>query len=248
MSNKNSFELKAVNAIVENDELIPGINGLIIDVNKSYSNMKKNNKYDKSMYVFEEISPSISLNNRYDKYIISGNKAQNKVALIFKVNDIMDVDKVNTILLDKGVIATFFIDGGIIDGNLDVISELVKNKYEIENLGYNGNYTDEQLLWTNNLLSSITNTNPKYCYVDYKNNAVLNLCKKYNMYTIKPEISVSNYPFLTVKQSLTNGSIISFNASSEVIKELPSIISYIKQKGYDLVLLDELVSEKIMEQ
>ena len=248
LSNKDNLEVDAVSAYIDSDEMIPGINGLAIDINKSYSNMKKYDKYDETMLIFNEIAPSVSLNNNYDKYIVSGNKEKKHVALIFKVNDMTDVDKINDILLEKNIVATFFIDGEIINNNLDVVSELVKNKYEIENLGYDGNYEISKLLWTNNLISSITHKDPKYCYTDYKNSEVLDLCKKNNMYTIIPNISVSNYPFITIKQSLTNGSIISFNINSDTIKELPSIISYIKQKGYNLVILDDLVSEKIIEE
>lgn len=248
LANRNNYEIEAVNATIDDDELIPGINGLVIDINKSYTNMKKSNKYDESMYMFEEIVPSISLANAYDKYIVSGNKEKKEVALIFKINDIADIDIINNILLDKNVVATFFIDGEVMNNNLDVIAELVKNKYEIENLGYNENYEIDKLIWTNNLIESLTNKDPKYCYTDYKNSNILELCQKHNMYTIKPNISISNYPFLTVKQNLANGSIISFNINSDTIKELPSIISYIKQKGYELVLLDNLVSEKMLEE
>ena len=47
-----------------------------------------------------------------------------------------------------------------------------------------------------------------------------------------------------IKNSLKPGSIISFNINSETVKELPSIITYIKQKGYTLVTLDQLINEK----
>ena len=63
------------------------------------------------------------------------------------------------------------------------------------------------------------------------------------MHTIRPTISVVNYPFITVKHNLSSGNIIGFRLSTEVIKELPSIISYITQKGYEIVTLDNLLSE-----
>ena len=66
------------------------------------------------------------------------------------------------------------------------------------------------------------------------------------MYTIKPTINAGNYPFLTVKKNLESGSIISFDLSDKTIKELPSIISYVSQKGYEIVSLSELISENII--
>lgn len=248
MSNKDNYEINAVSAIINSDEIIPGVNGLIVDINKSYSNMKKYNKYDDSMYVFEEIEPSVSLVKKYDKYIVGGNKEKKEVALIFKIDDITYLNKINDILIDKNEVATFFIDGSLIDESNEEILELANNKYEIENLGYDGIYSIEKFNYTNNLISAITKMDPKYCYVDYKNNDVLELCSKYNMYTIKPSISINVYPFLQVKQNLNNGLIIGFDVNSDTIKELPSIISYIKQKGYQLVTVNDLINEKRIEE
>ena len=99
-----------------------------------------------------------------------------------------------------------------------------------------------------NLISSLTNEDTKFCYTDYKSSDILDLCSEYQMHTIKPTVSVNNYPFTTVKNELESGSIISFNLNEQTLKELPSIISYIKQKGYDLVTLNELLNENLVEE
>ena len=41
---------------------------------------------------------------------------------------------------------------------------------------------------------------------------------------------------------------ISFNVNDATLKELPSIISYIKQKGFDLVTLEELIRENLVDE
>ena len=242
--NKDNYNVSYVNASILEDEMTPGINGIIVDITESYKNMKKYNNYNEDMYVLKEIGPEVSFLKNYDKYIISGNQNKNQVSLIFKITDLDYIDNINRILLDKDVVATFFIDGSILDNATDSIIEIVNNKNEIENLGYDKEYSLDKFFWTNNLIASITKKDPKFCYTDYKVDSILELCSKYNMYTIKPSISVTNYPFMTVKKNLKNGSIISFNLNNETIKELPSIISYIKQKGYNLVLLSDLLSEK----
>ena len=244
LSNKDNYSVKSVNAIINDNEIIPGINGTSVNVKESYKNMKKCNNYNEDMFVYEEVIPNISLTDKYDKYIISGNNSKKQVALIFKIIDASYIETINKILLDKNIVATFFIDGSIIDFYSDSILELSDNKNEIENLGYDGEYTLDKFFWTNNLIASITKIDPKFCYTDYKVDSILELCSKYNMYTIKPNISITNYPFITVKKNLNSGSIISFNLNNETIMELPSIISYIKQKGYDLVLLSDLINEK----
>lgn len=248
MSNSNNYYVESVSAIIDGDEIIPGINGKKVNVNKSYQKMKKHDVYDESMFVFSDVVPDVTFINNYDKYIVRGNDLKNQVALLFKVSDYSYVDTINKILLDKIEVATFFIDGSIIENNVDSIVELVKNGNEIENLGYDLEYTLDKFGWTNNLISSITSRDTRFCYTDYKNSNILDLCSGYRMYTVKPTISITSYPFSTVKKNLSNGSIISFSLNNELIKELPSIISYIKQKGYDLVTLDELINENLVEE
>lgn len=248
VANYNKFLIDPVSAIINQDEMIIGMNGKKINIDKSYQNMKKINSYNESMLVFDEVIPDISLNNNYDKYIVSGNISLSRVALVFKVDDISYINTVNNILLDKNIVATFFIDGNVIENNMNQVLELVSNGNEIENLGYDGTYSINKFAWTNNMISSLTNKDTKFCYTDYKNSDILNLCSNYRMHTIKPNVSISNYPFSTVKKELENGSIISFNLNDIIVKELPTIISYIKQKGYDLSTLEELISENLVDE
>lgn len=246
LANSKDYYIDPVSAIVENDEIISGMNGKKVNVDKSYQNMKKIDEYRESMLVFDEVIPDISLTSSFDKYIIGGNTIKNQIALVFKVEDNYYLDAVNNILLDKNVLATFFIDGNVVESNMNQILELVSNGYEIENLGYNGTYNIDRFGWTNNMISALTNQDTKFCYTDYKNNNILELCSNHKMYTVKPTVSVNSYPFSTVKKEVENGSIISFNLNEATLKELPSIISYIKQKGFDLVTLQEIVSENLV--
>lgn len=248
LANSENYYVDPVSAFINGDELTVGMNGKKVNVDLSYQNMKKVDEYNESMLVFDEVIPDISLINSYDKYIVAGNINKNQVALVFKVDDSYYVDIVNNILLDKNVIATFFMDGSVVESNMEQVLELVSNGYEIENLGYDGSYSLERFGWTNNMISSLTNEDTKFCYTDYKNSNILDLCSEYKMYTVKPTVSVNSYPFSTVKNELESGSIISFNLNETTLKELPSIISYIKQKGYDLVTLNELISENLIEE
>lgn len=248
VSNKDNYKIDPINAIINNDEIITGLNGKQININKSYQNMKKINAYNDTMLVFEEVNPLITFKDEYDKYIIGGNEIKNEVALVFKVIDTNYIDRINNILLDKNVSATFFADGSIIEDNINVFLELTSNNNEIENLGYNSKYTNDKFNYTNNMIESITRIEPKYCYSDYRNDDILELCSKNKMYTIKPTINATNYPFSTIKNNVSSGNIIGLNINNEVVKELPSIISYLKQKGYKLVTVDELLSEKYIDE
>lgn len=248
LAHSENYYIDPISALINGDEITVGMNGKKVNIDQSYQNMKKINEYNESMLVFDEVVPDISLTSQLNKYIVGGNTTKNQVALVFKVSDSYYVETVNNILLDKNVLATFFMDGSVVESNMEDVLELVSNGYEIENLGYDGSYTIEKFGWTNNMISSLTNEDTKFCYTDYKSSDILELCSNYKMHTIKPTISVNNYPFTTVKKELESGSIISFNLNEQTLKELPSIISYIKQKGYELVTLNELISENLVEE
>ncbi|MDD6224042.1 MAG: polysaccharide deacetylase family protein [bacterium] len=243
VENSKSLEINPMNAVIQDDEIITGLNGLKVNIDKSYQNMKKINRYQESMLVFDEVTPEVPI--QYDKYVVQGNETKNQVALVFKVEDITNLEMVNSILEEKNSVATFFMDGYFVQNNMDLVSEFARNGYEIENLGYEGVYSSQKLKWTNNMIESLTYRDVKYCYTEYKDSTILDLCSSHKMYTIKPTINTSNYPFLTIKKNLESGSIISFDLSNKVVKELPSIISYILQKGYQPVLLSQLLSEDI---
>ena len=233
---------KAVEIVKRNDPVMKEILTISDSLKIEPINaMKKLNIYKESMLVFDEILPEVSIN--YDKYVIKGNELKNEVALVFKVDSIDNIKLINKVLTEKNTLATFFIDGNIVKDNMNLVLELAHDGYEIENLGYNGNYSSEKLTWTNNMIESLTNKKTNYCYTEFKDKNILELCSTNKMYTIKPTINTGNYPFLTIKKNLESGSIISFDLSDKTLKELPSIISYISQKGYNIVSLEQLISE-----
>ena len=240
----SKYEIDPVNAYIFGDEMISGLNGKKVNIEKSFNEMKKINQYRSSMLVFDEVTPTTPLEEQYDKYVIQGNSSKSQVALIFKIEDTTYLEQLVNILGEKEVVATFFMDGEVIEQNMDTVSRLASSGYEIENLGYQGRYSSDKFKWTNNMITSLTKKNTNYCYTDYKDSNILDLCSKNSMHTIKPTICTGSYPFLSIKKNLENGSLISFNMTEATLKELPSIISYIRQKGYDIDTITNVISER----
>lgn len=239
--NDTKYTKKAVNAKIKENTIIPGVSGKVVDYDKSYQKMKEYGSYNESLTVFKEEAPTVSIDDYYDKFIQSGNDLYNRVALIFPVSTDSDITEIVKTLNDKSVTATFFLDGLYVENNMDFVSTLTN--FELEVLSYDNKY--EQIYFTNSLntLKSITNTPKKYCYASYDSKEVLELCSNLSLHTVLPTIKVGNYPFSEIKKKLGNGAIISMpiNASTKI--ELPVVIDYIKQKGYELVSLDLLLSE-----
>lgn len=242
--NSDNFKIESVDAITIGDTIIPGMNGIEVDIDESYKRMKQVNGYYESMLMFSEVIPDESLLEQYDKFIVSGNPFRSDIALLVKVSNITNLEKIYKIFLDKNTLATFFIDGSVIENNMDLIYEMASDGFQLENYGYNDVYSEDNFRWTNNMIFSLTNLEPKFCYSEYRNYEVLDLCSKNKMYTVNPTLNVTNNPFYTVKNNLKEGNIISLNLTEETVKELPTIISYINQKGYNLVTLNDIVSEE----
>ena len=239
--NSYNYNIDSMDAIVDGDTIIPGIYGKVVDIKKSYKKMKKYGYYNENMYVYNNVKPIISLVDNMDKYIINGNKSKRNVSLIFTVFD-NDIDNILNILDKNSVKGTFFIDDEWFNNNNDLVLSLINNGHNIGNLSHNLDYSDSSFGWIDTIIKSLSSQKQGYCYYT-GNSDNIEYCKNYKNYTIKP-IEISNNPLYEVKNVLSNGVMLSFSFNGKVIKELDSIISYIKSKGYSIVNLEELLSEK----
>lgn len=239
-STEKKYKTPAINAKVKDNTIIPGISGKTIDYNETYNKMKQYGAYNEVLTTLKEEKPSVSVDDYYDKFIISGNPTKKKVALIFKVEKRSPKDLVS-IVNAKQTKATFFIDGYYLENNYDEIATM--NNHQLELLSYNSNYDKIYFSASKEYLETITKKPLKYCYCDYDNKEIINLCQSLNMHTVLPTIKVSSNPFQEVKEKLSNASIITFNITDQTINELPIIIDYIKSRGYILTTLTDLINE-----
>lgn len=244
-SYESIFNRDSIDAFIENNSVIPGINACYVDTSASYSNMKRLGEYNSNMIEYKETKPKLSIENIYDKYIVKGNKDTFEVALIFKINNpdyILDI--LNT-LRSKNVIVSFFIDGKVIEENSDKIFMIINQGHEIYNLGYDHKYDKDLLVWTNNMIENMSHNKSNYCLVSDENKKVLEMCSSNKMYTIKPSILI-NYgaTFTTVMNDIDKGSIIAFDTNDNTIDELNKTLIFLNSKGYKYNALSNHLSEK----
>ena len=95
---KDKYEVKPQDAYIEEDIIIPGVSGKIIDKNISYSKMKQYGAFNESFITIRNVKPNISIDNNYDKYIVSGNKSIKKVSLIFYIDNISNLKVITNYL------------------------------------------------------------------------------------------------------------------------------------------------------
>lgn len=245
MKNKDDYNKLSIDALINNNYIIPGSEGLEVDVDKSYTKMKKLGKYNDNLYVYDVVKPIISIKDNYNKFVINGNTTKKEVSLIFKVNDLKNIENINKILFNNNVSATFFIDGNIKDDDINILKILDESNNYFGNLGYNKKYSIKTIKYTNALLDRIDDDNHNYCYAEKDDINVLKTCSEVKMYTIKPMVVSNIFPFTYIKQNLENGKIFSLDTNSYTLKQLDLIIKYVRQKGYDFVTLEEILNEKI---
>lgn len=237
------YKVDPVNATIIGNKIIPGKSGKEIDYQKTYAKMKKYGTYNETLTVLKEIEPAVSVDDYYDKYIVQGNTERKNVSLVFKTDTISNLLSILNILNQKNIPATFFVDGLLLENNTSLFETMTQNNHELEILSYDNKYDEIYFDSALNYLSSITKREGKYCYAEYDQKEVIELCSKLKLHTIIPTVKTTTMPYKEIKDKLYNSAIISLPLSNITEEQLPAIIDYIKQKGYTFLNLEALLSE-----
>ena len=231
---ESTYNIKPINAIINDNTIIPGNSGRQIDEQSSYKAMKKIGYYDENLLIYSRVYPEISIYNNYNKYIIKGNTSNKNVSLIYIISNDKTIDNVIDIVNNNQVVINFFIDSNFLNNNINIINKI--NKYEIYNYGTNGKYTKDNLIITNNIINNKANNNSTFCLFLNDDEKSLNNCINNKMFSLIPTVR-GQYGNIT--NNITNGSIVLI----ENTKELDSIVKYINTKGYNIVPLSKLITE-----
>ena len=238
---KDDYKTDSIDAIIDNNTIIPGVNERKVNVNKSYKAMKSNGYFSDNLFVYDYEEPKISLTDNIDKYIIKGNPSKRMVSLIFKIEQDEDITDIVNILNNYNVKSTFFVNYNWFSNNNDLVEELINNGHIIAPLMED--YISSDFEWMDMVLKKINKQSVGFCYNTNENKNNLEECILKNNYTIKPIVISENTPLVDIKEKLESGSLLSLKINSQVKKELSTIIIHIKSKGYKLVNLRDNVLE-----
>lgn len=237
------YQVKAENAKIDGKFMTPGISGKIVNLQKSYEEMKHYGKFHPNLLVYDKVSSEISIKNRYDKYIQTGNPKKRQVSFLFIVDEKGNPSPIIEILKDKKVTGTFFIDGSWLEKNQNELVSLIEGKFTVGNYSYRGDYGHESFVWIDTIIKRVGGQKQSYCLVEKENKKALSTCKLQKDYTIYPNIIIKENPYSELTEQVESGSIILMRLDAQVKKELPLMITYLKQKGYEIVNLEQLLEE-----
>lgn len=219
--------------IITNDEYITGINGCVVDEKESYNNMKNSGEFKQDLVVMKEDN----LKEKEKLYIIGGNKKKRNVSVV-----LLNIDKkVDKYIKTNKIKVNYFLDGKYIKDNIDKIIKISKYS-NIYNFGRDREYSDKYIVYDNTVILNNFTNRSDYCLTSNKSDATLDLCSTYNMDTIKKDFISDNIVTYT-KENLENGQIFVFDKYD--YKELEIVFKYILSKGYNIVMLNELLSERV---
>lgn len=136
---KKEREQAPVNAYVDTvwKSVVPGYNGLTIDVEASLANMKQSGKTSPEQLVYKQVPPSVTLEQLGTLPIYRGNPQ--KPAICFMINVAWGNEHLEPMLdtLDKyGVKTTFFLDGSWVNRHPDLAKKIADRGHEIGNHAY----------------------------------------------------------------------------------------------------------------
>ena len=218
-ASKNTKEVDYVNAIIEDDRIIPGKNGLIINEEKSFSMMKSFGAFNAYYLVYDQKRPMISLEDNKDKIIHSGNLKDKNISIIIEYNE-----NLINYLESNNIKANVLIDK---DNYINIKKlEMINNDFD--------KYNEVELILNRN------EENNNICYVNENN---LDFCKKRNKYLVDTELILSNDNIYEIKNNIKNGSIVLIKKDTNV-DTLKILLNHAKFKGLNIVYLSNLISEE----
>lgn len=216
---KDNLAVSSVNAEVMNEYIIPGLNGLEVNIKDSFSKMKSFNTFNSYYLVFDQVPPEISLENNKNKIIKQGNKLKRSISLIIE-----PTESIMEFLKSYNIKADILMD---LD-NYDKTTE-----FEIINNEVNNFSKLETLL-------NKAEKNKKICYVTTNNK---DYCIKKDYYLVEHTKELNGTNIAMIKSNIISGDIILIKSTTN-IEDLRLLIEQIKYQDLNIVYLSELITEE----
>lgn len=240
----------------------PGRNGRKVNVEKSYEKMKQIGIFDESLLVYDQFKPAVSLHDLQYAPIYRGHPEKDMVALMINVSWGSEyIPSILETLKEHGVKATFFVEGKWAKENKRLLEMIAEEKHLIGNHAYNHpdmakislNESISQIERTNKIIEAIVGEKPKWFAPPSGsfNDSVVKVADDLSMETILWTVDTIDWknPSVSVmiNRVMTNihpGATVLMHPTEPVVQGLATMITDIKEAGYRLGTVEQLLSEE----
>ena len=256
-----AYKIAPQNAVIDKVwKMVPGSNGKVVDIDKSYKKMKQDGVFEKDLLVFDEIKPTVSLNDLPPAPIYRGNQGKKMVSLLINVSWGTEyIPRILNILKEHHVKATFFIEGKWAKNNPDYVKMIAEEGHLLGNHAYS--HPDMARLSEQEIIKQIKNTNDTLRAITGKKptlfappsgsftDQVVKVAASCNMKTIlwtldtidwkNPSVSVM---INRVVPKIHPGATILMHPTEAIVRGLGDLILEIEKKGYKIGTVEKLLS------
>lgn len=219
-----------------NDGVVLGVNGKIVDINESYSNMVSKG-YDETLMVFKEVKCNVRMNNTLDNYIVKGNEVKSSISLFILVKDLTLLDKIINISDTYNIKLNILVSGKLLNKNKEYFKKLYLDNYDII---YNGNNKEDLDLYIKNI-KSFSNNDRLFC-MSYKDVDNKEICNNKKINTLKTNYIYDKNILNNTIKNFEKGGFYIYKENNILVNELSSIINYIKGKNQSIVNISDMLS------
>jgi probable sporulation protein (polysaccharide deacetylase family) len=263
VKNASTYEIPPSNAKIDQVwKAIPGYNGITVDIEASYKNMKKIGTFNEKKLVYKQTEPSVHLNDLTPSPIYRGHPDKPMVSFIINVawgNEYLP--EMLAALKKHQVKASFFLEGRWVKNNPELAKMIVSAGHEVGNHSYthpdmkkiSAAQTREQLLKTNEVIEAATGKKsiwfapPSGSYRDETVSIAAEFKMKTVMWTVdtidwqkpSPDVLINR-----VMSKIDNGFMVLMHPTEATAKSLDRLITLIEEKGLKIGTVSDLMSEE----
>lgn len=256
------YEMKPSNARIDKVwKAIPGYNGIMVDVDASYKNMKKSGKFDEHEFVFKEIKPTQHLQDLPPAPVYRGHSDKPMVSFVINVawgNEYLP-DMLAT-FKKHNISSTFFLEGNWVKKNPDLAKIIVDAGHEVGNHSYSHpdmkKITSEraraEIIKTNEVIEATTGRKIKWFAPPSGsyNDETVKIADELKLGTIMWTVDTIDWQKPTpdvlinrVMGKIGNGSMILMHPTATTAKSMDRLITLIEEKHLKIGTVSELMSE-----
>ncbi|WP_110929460.1 polysaccharide deacetylase family protein [Bacillus massiliglaciei] len=241
---------------------VPGMNGLKVNIEKSYEAMRKENHFDEKKLVYDQVKPKIHLNDLEPAPIYRAHPEKPTVSFLINVawgNEYLT--EMLAVLKRHNVKATFFLEGNWTKKNPELAKMIADGGHEVGNHSYShpdmknlsAEATQKEISKTNEVIEAVTGKKsvwfapPSGSFRD----ETVKIADSFGMRTVMWSVDTIDWqkpsPEVLKQRVLSKvhpGAFVLMHPTESSSSSLESLIINIKKKNLDIVTVSEAVEEK----